>query len=471
MRSLSRRDALRAGVVSTALIGGVGGGAPVASAAPVDTLAEGWISVTAHGAVGDGIADDTAAIQAAFDAAGATTPGAGVYFPPGRTYKVSDQVVASELSDVVISGYGATLALSGAAASAKGAKAVLRLIGCRRFKVLGLQVLDTDRTQQYDGIAVSSSEAGVIDGVVVRDVRFNGITVFDRVPATSEDITITNCTTEGTRFGISSNGRDIRIASNHVAMDWPSTEEARNNGGVWPEDSDYFDGVGVWAGADRTVISGNTITECGQSGIYTEMCTNLVVADNTVTGCNLRGIEVDGRKTPQNTLDGTAAGVSITGNVVTGCDGHINILSARDVTIVGNRLENPVAGRTSSCIAINQGARKVVAVGNHARQAHPTFPAVYVHEESTDVTLAWNAVDAGVPYQTPSDTVIIQRSGAGSISASGQIRAGGKVIAGGGIGVGNSAPATRPGAVVRKIEVFSSTGASLGWIPVYNTIT
>ncbi|MFG2050793.1 hypothetical protein ACGFIW_25590 [Micromonospora sp. NPDC048935] len=33
------------------------------------------------------------------------------------------------------------------------------------------------------------------------------------------------------------------------------------------------------------------------------------------------------------------------------------------------------------------------------------------------------------------------------------------------------APATTPGAVVRKIEVFSSTGQSLGWAPVYTSIT
>lgn len=470
MPSLHRRDALRAGVVSTALIGGIA--VPAVSAAQEDptATADGWISIVAHGAVGDGVTDDTAAIQAALDAAAATVPAGGVYLPPGRTYKVSDQLVASGLRGGVISGYGATLALSGAAPSVEGAKAVLRLVRCQQFKVLGLTVRDTDRAQQYDGIVVSSSSAGIIDGVVVRNVRFNGITVFDDPPAQSDDITITNCSVEGTRFGISSNGKDVRITGNHVAMDWPSTDEARENGGVWSRDSDYYDGIGVWAGADRTVISGNTITECGQSGIYTEMCTNLVVADNTVTGCVLRGIEVDGRKRPSGADDGTAVGVSITGNVVTGCDGHVNILSARDVTIVGNRLENPVAARESTCIAVNTGAANVVVVGNHARQANRTFPAIYVHENSTDVTLAWNAIDAGVPYQAPSGTVVMHRGAGGAINASGQLKIDGKLIAGGGIGVGNSAPATRPDSVVRKIEVFSSTGASLGWIPVYNSI-
>lgn len=421
-----------------------------------------------HGAVGDGRTDDTAAIQAALDAAG-TTPGTGVLFPPGRVYKVSDQVVASGLSDAVLSGYGATLALSGAAASANGAKAVLRLTRCQRFRVLGLTIRDTDRTQQYDGIVVSSSSGGVIAHVAVRDVRFNGITVFDGTPGASDDITITDCTTERTRFGISSNGRDVRITNNHVGMDWPSTDEARRNGGRWQAPSDYYDGIGVWTGADRTIISGNTITGCGQSGIYTQQVTNLVVADNTVTECILRGIEVDGNA--DGTLGGRAVGVSITGNVVTGCDGHINILHTRDVTIVGNRLHNPVANRESTCIAINQGTIKAVVVGNHARQDNNNWPALWAHDGVSDVTFAWNAVEANLAYHAPSTVTIMRASGSGQITTSGQIKADGKVIAVGGIGVGNSASASKVGSVVRKIEVFSSSGASLGWIPVYNKIT
>jgi hypothetical protein len=39
------------------------------------------------------------------------------------------------------------------------------------------------------------------------------------------------------------------------------------------------------------------------------------------------------------------------------------------------------------------------------------------------------------------------------------------------LGVNNSASATTPGSVVKKIEVFDAGGTSLGFIPVYNTIT
>lgn len=57
-----------------------------------------------------------------------------------------------------------------------------------------------------------------------------------------------------------------------------------------------------------------------------------------------------------------------------------------------------------------------------------------------------------------------------NIYAGTDVAAGGKVRATGGIGVRNSAPATTPGAVVRKMEVFDASGASLGFVPIDNTI-
>ena len=41
----------------------------------------------------------------------------------------------------------------------------------------------------------------------------------------------------------------------------------------------------------------------------------------------------------------------------------------------------------------------------------------------------------------------------------------------GNIGVGNSAAATTPGSVVKKIEIFDASGTSLGFIAVYDAIS
>ncbi|MDG4829340.1 right-handed parallel beta-helix repeat-containing protein [Solwaraspora sp. WMMD1047] len=480
--TFSRRVAFRAAVVGGAAAAGATIVAqPAAHAAP---SGDGWISVLDHGAIGDGVTDDTAKIQAALNAATLTVPHKSVHFPPGRVFRVSEEISLTGYANATIAGNGSSLALTGARPTASHISTVLRLTDVREVTVEDLTIRDTDRTQIYNGLLLARATRCAIRGVRVIDVRYTGISVFDDPPGASDDVLITGCVTEGTRQGISVNGRDIRIIGNHVAMDWWSTDEARR--GPWQPSSDYYDGINVLAGSDRTVVSGNTITECGQSGIYTQSLKNLVVADNTVTGCVLRGIEIDGqRKHLEKPSDNVpeaqklrAYGVTITGNTLLDNFGNINILYALDVTITGNRVHNK---RASTCIALNRGTHHAVVVGNHCRQDDPDRAAIWVKPVetvngtvipgATEVTVAWNNVEAAVDWSAPPDAVVMQRTGNAEISATGTIKTTGKLLAAGGIGVGNSVSASRPGNVVRKIEVFTSTGASLGFIPVYNSIT
>lgn len=413
------------------------------------------VDVRTFGADPTGGVDSTAAIQAAIAALPATY--GRLVFPAGR-YGVSDEIVVSGKSDLVIDGRGAVLELTGAATSASGAKSVVHVTGGQRVHVVGLRIRDTDRAQQYNGLRVSASSDVKLHGLVVRDVRWAGLTVFDSTAGTSRNVEIIGCTVEGTRFGISINSKDTRIVGNHVAMYWPSTAEAASKGGVWSAPSDYYDGIMVLAGSDRTTVADNTITECGQGGVYTQNCTNLTITGNTVSGCQLRGIEIDGDA-------GTAVGVAIVGNTVNNCVDQINLVRAREVTVSGNRVANTNASLASACIAVNVGTTDTLVTGNHCKQAHATHPAVYVDPAATGITLAWNQVTGANKYSAPSETVIIERL------AAGQMKATGKLLATAGVGVGNSATATTLGTVTRKIEVFDASGASLGFVPVYGSIT
>ncbi len=57
-----------------------------------------------------------------------------------------------------------------------------------------------------------------------------------------------------------------------------------------------------------------------------------------------------------------------------------------------------------------------------------------------------------------------------AILNTGDTAAAGKILTTGGLGVGNSAAATVPGTVTRKMEVFDAAGASLGFIAIYDAI-
>ncbi|MEU1422525.1 glycosyl hydrolase family 28-related protein [Kitasatospora sp. NPDC005751] len=123
----TRRRALLAGAVA-----GLTGVAAVAGAGPAGAATTGsgtpdWFDVRAYGAVGDGAADDTAAVQAAINAA-AAAGGGTVYFPIGR-YRV---VPAAGAPALTVGGNGIRLVGAGSKASmlVKGADGILlRLSG------------------------------------------------------------------------------------------------------------------------------------------------------------------------------------------------------------------------------------------------------------------------------------------------------------------------------------------------------
>jgi len=85
----------------------------------------------------------------------------------------------------------------------------------------------------------------------------------------------------------------------------------------------------------------------------------------------------------------------------------------------------------------------------------------------TGQALALQPADATHPGGVSTGT----QSFAGNKTFTGVVAVTGKILGTAGLGVGNSAAATTPGTVVKKIEVFDASGASLGFIAVYDAIT
>jgi hypothetical protein len=73
------------------------------------------------------------------------------------------------------------------------------------------------------------------------------------------------------------------------------------------------------------------------------------------------------------------------------------------------------------------------------------------------------AAAAGIRFGPKGDTNLHR-------SAADVLKTDDKLITGVGLGVGNSASATTLGSVVKKMEVFDATGASLGYVPIYDAI-
>lgn len=336
------------------------------------------VNVLDHGADPTGSTYSTIAIQESIDMLGPSN--CVLTIPPGR-YLVNAMMTILNRDNVVINARGATLDLRNEAPGDPGKFAVLNIHTCTRFLLDGLTV-KMDGQQAYSGVNVANSTNGLVRGVTVTGAPngytrgWVGITVFDPVPRTSKNISITECTVTGVRFGISVNGLAIRITNCHVEMPKLSIDEG------------YYDGIMVLKQADQIIVSNCTVMNCGAAGIWTEPCTNLIVTGNVVSGTLGRGIEV------------AAKGAVITGNVVRDCLGNINLLECRDIIVTGNRVENSVPSYPATCLAINTGSSYVHAVGNYLRQANTTYAAIWVWPGATGITLGPNGVVAVTKYST-----------------------------------------------------------------------
>ena len=325
---------------------------PIHSKSPWATMSRGEVAqvlanllvenVKDFGAVGDGHADDTAAIQKAIDKAGAS--GGGIVFLPAGTYATTE-VLRVASNRMVVTGEGEGSILSGS--SPARPEVILLIQGASTLddvEVRDLGIVGNYAKWAQIGIDIEWLRNGRFENLSISDVGFCGIYAFPALDVTVNNISITHCGDFGVQFKEGS--KDVTVSNsrltqfqsrqypghgiyfegvtnamalgNHVT-NLPSGYGNDISGIKYSGASghcfnnvieDAFGGIST-PGAHDVLIEGNTIRRTIERGIYILAGANNITIKNNTLEDTARGIQFNAYETwPTN--------VRLVGNTVTG---------------------------------------------------------------------------------------------------------------------------------------------------------
>lgn len=282
-------------------------------------------NVKAYGALGDGVADDTAAIQLTVTAAG-VAPGAEVFFPPG-TYLVSSAIAVPNFARLVGSGIASLL-------RASGNTFILDLNPANRAHIENLY---------FDAASVQNSAGGAIDfrnagqNIRLHDLYFGnnlynslfiaptagsmGIYFLDRLRWNF----VTGCQ-NGIVIG---NGTNL-ITDVYLSHLVGSGLTTGGMAGTW---------IQILNNSDSVVLS-DTLFFQGTSGINVGQN-----AANNVTGCKFTNVVVDTMSVAQGGVQfNKCRDFKVTNLSIQTCVRGLDIgANATDLSIVGGTIQNNTA--------------------------------------------------------------------------------------------------------------------------------
>ena len=304
-------------------------------------IVDGPIDVMWGGAVGDGVVDDTVAIQRAINAADAV--GGGLYFSKtAASYLITDELVLA--NPIHVTSNRAKITQSGVAKNG--------------FHVTAANVV-------IENLYLYNSRGGLdwIDGVATNAV---GINLVGADNAIIQNCKIENWGCVGIRVGFTSKGGlltgneiiGIGVAGGlFVGANTNSGIYANLTGDIAADSGIRIEGnrlrqlaQGIVTGTDQAniLIANNQITEIiGQHGIYAGNAVTMTIAANTIRNCGLTGIKV--AFSPGNIVQAKA--ISIVGNVTdtTGSagidigDNPLNGQRMKGIVVTGNSVSNTSA--------------------------------------------------------------------------------------------------------------------------------
>jgi len=242
-----------------------------AVATTVQTKLRESVSVKDFGAVGDGVTDDTAAIQAA---ATSLTNGGILFFPPG-TYKITTAITMQDKTEVHGSGIGATL-IQSTAANTSGA--FLSSAGNLNSNVVsrtyfGCFNLSIDLGHTLDTTSTSAAFSGGKWRFLQWDYNAGCIRVGNTDVVIVENVQLKN---GGTGIDCGSNANIYIKNADIQGMQWDGIQSVQN--------------------AKMLTIDSVNIENAGRNGIISYKDKVLVSIENfKIQGCRAEGIEIEER--------------------------------------------------------------------------------------------------------------------------------------------------------------------------------
>ncbi|MEW6223202.1 MAG: right-handed parallel beta-helix repeat-containing protein [Chloroflexota bacterium] len=282
------------------------------------------VDVRLYGAVGDGVTDDTAAIQAAITAAGS---GGRVILPRG-TYKVSDMLTITA-ARVQLEGFGATLT------QVTNTTTILEVTGDNvtvagiRFVQTGTSGTPVGTSELYGaGVAFRSCSGGAVLGCVFEScgtaagagaaVWFTGTTgcraVGNRV--TGGGMAINTDAFFGASGGNLVADNEVEGSYRGYVLDLQGANVATNKGDIVRGNtfrSVTNRGIEIDSARNGFSVEGNRIVSPGEYGIsLAHQCSYGAIRGNLVTGGASHGMAL-------NHLGEFIGPLEVSGNTVTGC--------------------------------------------------------------------------------------------------------------------------------------------------------